>query len=153
MEVVTPENAYQFQVERDLSSKQHARERKHRKHASFDTERGRRASVDRRQERRVSVDREREGRVSVDRRHDLRVSADRERDRYTSTGRRHRHGSISSIRPPVSAVSFKPPTQCRYTRRVSFDHPTVRDSSRSRQYPIYILPPPGVCYDLLHGLF
>jgi hypothetical protein len=135
--------------------KQLARERKYRPRTSFDKERGRRVSVDRMREWRASVDRERERRVSVDRRHDLRVSVDQERGRRPSTGRHHRYGSVSStsVRPPVNAVSFKPPTQRQHSRRPSFDYPIARDSSRGRQYATYVLPAPGAFYGLSYDLF
>ncbi|KAG2155603.1 hypothetical protein DEU56DRAFT_976180 [Suillus clintonianus] len=113
---------------------------------SIDRERELRAFIDRERYFRESVDRERERRASIDRRHGLCVSVDRER--HTSIGRHHKYQSVSKTfpRPPVCAVSFKPPTtgpQCRRTRRSSFDYATARDYSGER-HPVYVLPPPAL---------
>ncbi|KAG0707504.1 hypothetical protein DFH29DRAFT_628101 [Suillus ampliporus] len=116
------ERGCRLQVEHSPYYQQRPREHKEHKRVSFDTERGRRGSadrergrhvsLDRQREHRASVDREREHRASIDRNHDLRVSIDRERCRCMSIGRHYTHESVSRTfpRPPVSAVSFKPPT-------------------------------------------
>ncbi|OAX35283.1 hypothetical protein K503DRAFT_802950 [Rhizopogon vinicolor AM-OR11-026] len=134
-------SAYQLQVERVQSYEQRARERNDRQRASFDSGRGRRVSVDRIRERRGSVDRGRERRGSFDRRHDLRVTVERERGRCKSTGRHHRHASDSSasLRPPVSALSFNPPTKCRDPRRPSFDREREHRVSVDRRHDLRVV--------------
>ncbi|KAG1754846.1 uncharacterized protein EDB91DRAFT_256232 [Suillus paluster] len=104
-----------------------------------------RVSPDRRQERRASVNRKQERCASIDRTHDLRVSVDRKHRRCISIGQHYTLESVSRMfpRPPVSAVSFKPPTtgpRSRHFRRPSFDYATVRDYSHD---PVHVLPPPA----------
>lgn len=97
-------------------------DRKRARHESVDHERRGRVSLDRPQDHPAFIEHEPELRASVDRERQWRKSVDRERERRTSIDRRHerdmpigcrgQYGSVSRMfpRPPVCAVSLKPPT-------------------------------------------
>lgn len=136
--------------------------------AFIDYEREYRASVDREGQRRESFDREREYRTFVDHERERRASIDRRhgRERDMSIGHPGRYGSVSRTfpRPPVCAVSFKPPTtgpRSRHrksdsesvafsrppVRGVSFKPPTTGPQSRHRNSDSesVVFPRPPVC--------
>ncbi|KAG1885458.1 hypothetical protein F4604DRAFT_102932 [Suillus subluteus] len=146
--------------------------------ASVDRERQRRESFDRERQRRESFDRERQRRASANRERQRRESVDREQERHASMGRIHnrerdmsigchgQHGSVSRMfpRPPVCAVSFKPPTTGPQSRprksefesvtvphppmcAVSFKPPTTGSQSRHRKSDSdsVAFPRPPVC--------
>ncbi|KAG1783489.1 hypothetical protein EV702DRAFT_1190514 [Suillus placidus] len=97
--------------------------------AFIDYEREYRASVDRKGQRRESFDRERECRAFVDHERERRASIDRrhDRERDMSIGHHGRYGSVSRTfpRPPVCAVSFKPPTTGPRSRHRKSDSESV----------------------------
>lgn len=87
--------------------------------AFIDYERVRHATVDRKRQRCESVDRERVRRAIIDWRHDC--------ERDMSIGRHGQYGSGSRTlpRPPVCAVSPKPPTTCPKSRPRRFESESV----------------------------
>ncbi|KAG1904665.1 uncharacterized protein F5891DRAFT_753836 [Suillus fuscotomentosus] len=148
-------------------------DRKRARHESVDHERRGRMSLDRPQERPGVIDHEQERRASVDRERQHRESGDGEqgrrasidmrydRERNMSVGRHGHYGSVSRTfpRPPVCAVSFRPPITGPQSRpciskyvmvprppvcAVSSKHPTT-PQFRHRKSESATVPRPPVC--------